>query len=128
MVFAIRHIVEDESSAIEALYIGASRAVAAAAHRFPALMDLQTNSAQAIQLMAKHRASWMERQQDQQARRSRSPSPFVKPPSPPPNPMADFHPPVKRALEPPAFLQMPAPNLFAIGLPFAQAPPMPLGG
>lgn len=129
VVFAIRHIVEDPSSAIEALYIGASREVAAAAHRYPALVDLQTNSAQAIQLMGKHREKWMQQQGSQS-----SPS-LRRPPSPPPNPAADWHPPAARSLQPPA-LQMPVPNLFSNGwllhqappVAVPQAPPVPVGG
>lgn len=126
LVFALRHLVDDEASAIEALYIGASRVVAAAAHRFPGLMDLWTNSAQAVALMAKHRAAWIQRQQEHQARGSRSPSPFAQPPSPPPNPRADLHPPTTRTLEPPGRLLQP--NLFSMGMPMPQVAPMTLGG
>lgn len=128
LVFAIRHIVDDDASAIEALYIGASRAVAAAAHRFPELLDLQTNSAQAIQLMAKHRETWIQRQHATRGG-SQNPSPFVRPPSPPPNPMVDLHAAGKHGLlEPPPFLQMPAPTLFPAGLPYGQAPSLAYGG
>merc|ERR1712066_1133854 len=109
MIFALRHLVEDESAAIEALYIGASRAVSSSAHRFPCMPDLQTNSEQAILCMSKHREAWLKRPEEHTAQHMHKP----------PDPMLDWNPTPITGFEPPSLLQMQAPNLFTIGLPMS---------
>lgn len=100
-VFALRHIVEDEAAAIEALFIGAARVITVTAQRFPNMADIQTNSQQAIELMTLHRKAWIERREEQ---RSRSTSPISRTHSP-------------RPVERPPFWQMQVPNLFSLALP-----------
>lgn len=104
-IFALRHIVEDEAAAIEALFIGAARVIIATAKRLPGLVDLQTNSEQAIQLMSLHREEWIKRKQEEQ-QRSRSSSPTSRLKS-------------ARRPEPTSPFQMQAPNLFSFALPSA---------